>query len=69
MQANQAVEANLNMFHLHLSILFQMASRQLLVIVREGHRPVQRPVNKEISFHLVAKPVALESLKIFQSCL
>ena len=46
MQANQAVEANLNMFHLHLSILFQMASRQLLVIVREGHRPVQRPVNK-----------------------
>ena len=46
MQANQAVEANLNMFHLHLSILFQMASRQLLVIVREGHRPAWRPVNK-----------------------
>ena len=31
MQASQAVQANLNMFHLHLSTLFQMASRQLLV--------------------------------------
>ena len=48
MQASQAVQANLNMFHLHLSTLFQMASRQLLVIVREGHRPVQRPVNKRL---------------------
>ena len=48
MQANQAVEANLNVFHLDLSTLFHMASRQLLVIVREQHRPVQRPVNQRL---------------------
>ena len=48
MQANQAVQANLNVFHLDLSTLFHMASRQLLVIVREGHRPIQRPVNKSL---------------------
>ena len=48
MQTNQAVEANLNVFHLDLSTLFHMASRQLLVIVREGQRPIQRPVNKSL---------------------
>lgn len=39
---------NLNVVHLDLSTLFQMVSRQLLVIVREGHRPVQRLVNKRL---------------------
>ena len=48
MQANQEVEANLNVVHLDLSTLFQMVSRQLLVIVREQHRPVQRQVNKRL---------------------
>ena len=48
MQANQAVEASLNVFQLDLSTLFQMVSRQLLVIVREGHRPIQRQVNQRL---------------------